>query len=117
MNATATHDTKRSEDVRARLNVLTEMPGNGTSAWSSWSAWNQPLKTRVNGVLAPSRRRRDPDLPDAAGRLALIATKSWKSFRRRIKEFLVKALREAKQNSSWIGPQESYEQAVQDFAG
>ena len=71
MNATATHDTKRGEDVRARLNVLTRCRRNGSGGWSEWMEWNAvAVRVSVNGVPAPAGVRGDPDLPDAAGRLA-----------------------------------------------
>ena len=54
LNATATHDTKRGEDVRARLNVLTEMPEEWDRRLGQWMEWNAPMKVAVNGVLAPS---------------------------------------------------------------
>jgi (1->4)-alpha-D-glucan 1-alpha-D-glucosylmutase len=114
LNATATHDTKRGEDVRARLNVLTEVPGEWERRLERWTDWNQPRKVLVEGVLVPSAAEEiliyqtllgawpnnpedEPELPG------------------RVKEFLVKALREAKQNSSWIAPQAAYEQAVLEF--
>jgi len=114
MNATATHDTKRGEDVRARLNVLTEIPEEWDAHLNRWTVWNAEKKSAVNGALAPSSSEEiliyqtllgawpaDPqDEPEFPGR---------------VKEFLCKALREAKQNSSWIAPQEEYERAVQEF--
>ncbi len=114
LNATATHDTKRGEDVRARLNVLTEMPEEWERRLDNWMNWNQSCRVSVNGIPAPSVSEEImiyqtllgawPNQPEEeAGLLA------------RVNEFLVKALREAKQNSSWIEPQEEYERAVQQF--
>ncbi len=51
---TSTHDTKRSEDVRARINVLSEIPREWQQRVLKWARWNQQLKTEVDGVLAPS---------------------------------------------------------------
>jgi len=114
MNATATHDTKRGEDVRARLNVLTEMPDEWDARLDRWAAWNAEKKTPVNGVLAPSSSEEILIYQTLLG--------AWPNdpqdepgFAMRMKEFITKALREAKQNSSWIAPQEDYERAVQDF--
>lgn len=108
LNATATHDTKRGEDVRARLNVLTEIPGEWDRRVTRWMEWNAPRKIAVRGVLAPG-----------AGEEILIYQTllgAWPIESERIHEFLTKALREAKQNSSWIDPHEQYEQAVHEFA-
>ena len=114
MNATATHDTKRGEDMRARLNVLTELPEEWEAHLDRWLSWNGEKKAVVNGALAP-----------ASGEEILIYQTllgAWptdpeeeKGFAERTKEFLTKALREAKQNSSWIAPDEAYEQAVKEF--
>jgi (1->4)-alpha-D-glucan 1-alpha-D-glucosylmutase len=110
MNATATHDTKRGEDLRARLNVLSEMPEEWDRRLAQWMLWNEPKRVPVNGLLAPS----------ASEEILIYQTLlgAWEddpSFLDRMKEFLVKALREAKANSSWIAPHEQYEQAVQEF--
>jgi (1->4)-alpha-D-glucan 1-alpha-D-glucosylmutase len=107
MNATATHDTKRGEDARARLNVLTEMPEEWERRLSQWMEWNGGRKVSVNGVLAPT----------ASEEILIYQTLlgAWPIELERVQEFLVKALREAKQNSSWIAPHEDYERAVQEF--
>jgi (1->4)-alpha-D-glucan 1-alpha-D-glucosylmutase len=114
MNATATHDTKRGEDARARLNVLSEMPDEWDSQLGRWMEWNASKKVSVSGALAPS----------ASEEILLYQTilGAWPNrqdeeaeFRDRVKEFVIKALREAKQSSSWIAPHQQYEQAVQTF--
>jgi (1->4)-alpha-D-glucan 1-alpha-D-glucosylmutase len=114
INATATHDTKRGEDARARLNGLTEMPEEWGARLDRWLASNTDKKSSVDGVLAPS----------SAEEILIYQTllSAWPQdpgeqaeFVVRIKEFLAKALREAKQNSSWLAPQQDYERAVQDF--
>jgi len=114
MNATATHDTKRGEDVRARLNVLTELPEEWAARLERWTRWNAEKKAPVRGALAPNSSEEIliyqtllgawPNEPEGE-----------QDFTARVKEFVVKALREAKQNSSWIAPQEEYECAVQQF--
>jgi (1->4)-alpha-D-glucan 1-alpha-D-glucosylmutase len=108
MNATATHDAKRGEDARARLNVLSEVPGQWGSRLERWMEWNAPHKIPVSGALAPS----------ASEEVLLYQTllSVWPCEAERLNEFLTKALREAKQNSSWIVPHEEYEHAVQEFA-
>jgi len=114
MNATATHDSKRGEDVRARLNALTEMPERWEESLDRWTHWNSEKKAAVHGALAPNSGEEIliyqtllgawPNQPEEES-----------GFPARLKEFVVKALREAKQNSSWIAPQEEYEGAVQQF--
>lgn len=108
MNATATHDSKRGEDSRARLNVLSEVAGEWGRRLDRWMEWNAKHKIAVAGVLAPS----------AAEEVLIYQTllSVWPCETERIHEFLTKALREAKQNSSWIAPHEEYERAVSEFA-
>ncbi len=107
LNATATHDTKRGEDSRARLNVLSEMPAEWERRLERWMEWNMARKETVGGGLAPG----------AAEEILIYQTllSVWPCEWERVEEFLVKALREAKQNSSWIAPHEAYEQAVVRF--
>jgi (1->4)-alpha-D-glucan 1-alpha-D-glucosylmutase len=114
MNATTTHDTKRSEDVRARLNVLTEIPDEWEARLNQWVEWNLPLKSNLGGVLVPAI---DEEILIYQTMLGAWPHREedHAEFPARLKEFLRKALREAKQNSSWIGPNEAYEQAVEAF--
>ena len=70
MLATSTHDTKRSEDVRARLDVLSEMTTPWRDAVRRWMRINRTRKRDIDGAPAPSRQRRIPLLPDAARQLA-----------------------------------------------
>ena len=114
MNATATHDTKRGEDVRARLNALSEMPEEWEASLDRWMVWNAEKKSAVSGVLAPSSSEEILIYQILLGAWPLDPQEE-QQFTARTKEFLVKALREAKQNSSWLAPQEGYERAVADF--
>ncbi len=114
MNATATHDTKRGEDMRARLNVLSELPEQWEAHLDRWVSWNAEKKSTVNGALAPSSSEEILIYQTLLG--------AWPNnpeeeagFPARVREFLCKALREAKQSSSWLAPHEEYEHAVQDF--
>jgi (1->4)-alpha-D-glucan 1-alpha-D-glucosylmutase len=114
LNATSTHDTKRSEDVRARLNVLTEMPEEWERRLSVWMEWNRHYHANVDGVQAPCPAEEILIYQTLLGAWPA-QPEAEPEFLERMKEFLVKALREAKQNSSWIQPQEDYERAVQGF--
>lgn len=111
MSATATHDTKRGEDVRARLAVLTEIYPDWLSLVHTWM--DQVEKTEP-GV---------PDINDEyfiyqiiAGAFPFAAADE-AAFKERIEEYLTKALREAKRNSTWAVPNDAYEKGVLQFAG
>jgi (1->4)-alpha-D-glucan 1-alpha-D-glucosylmutase len=114
LNATATHDTKRGEDMRARLNVLTEIPDEWDRRLERWMAWNQDKKISVAGAMAPGTGEEILIYQTLLGAWP-IREEEEASFRERVQEFMIKALREAKQNSSWIAPHEEYEQAVVKF--
>ncbi len=114
MNATATHDNKRGEDVRARLDVLSELAGEWGEQARKWRTAARPLKPRVNGEPAP----------DANDEYFLYQTLigAWPldeadlpAFRERIRGYLVKAVREAKVHTAWIEPDEAYEDAFIAF--
>lgn len=117
MLGTSTHDSKRSEDVRARLAVLSEMPQAWREALERWRAAGAPRAERAEGdaAIAPN----DELLlyqsvvgiwpPGQVDEVALA------DLRERIQAYLLKALREAKQRSSWLRPDEAYEGAVARF--
>jgi (1->4)-alpha-D-glucan 1-alpha-D-glucosylmutase len=107
LNATATHDTKRGEDARARLNVLTEIPDEWDRRLTRWIEWNADKKVSVGGMLAPTASEEIMVYQTLLG--------AWPIEAERVHEFLTKALREAKVNSSWVSPKEEYEHAVQEF--
>jgi len=114
MNATSTHDTKRGEDARARLNVLSEIPDEWDRRLGQWMEWNAASKVSVNGALAPSADEEILLYQTILGAWPNRAEEE-AEFHDRLEEFVVKALREAKQSSSWIAPHEEYERAVQTF--
>ncbi len=113
--ASTTHDTKRSEDVRARMVALAEMPGQWEELVTRWREANAARRMRLaDGTEAPDANEeyllyqtlvgawplRDSELP---------------AFGPRIQQYMQKALREAKQHTSWINPDDEYEQAVASF--
>jgi (1->4)-alpha-D-glucan 1-alpha-D-glucosylmutase len=114
MSATSSHDTKRGEDVRARLNALTARPEEWDRRLGLWMEWNAPRKVTVGGILAPSASEEFLIYQTLLGAWPLSAGEE-PEFSDRVKEFLRKALREAKVNSSWLAPQEAYEEAVLEF--
>ena len=123
MSATSTHDTKRSEDVRARINVLSEIPARWYRAIRRWQSLNQQKKVQVEEILAPDANEEYLFYQTLLGIWPLTSMTEQSSvkpdvdagFVQRAEEYLVKALREAKLHSSWISPNEAYEQAVRQF--
>ena len=111
LNASSTHDTKRSEDARARINVLSELPQEWAAEVSRWSAMNERL--RVDGV--PDRNVELLIYQNLLGMWPVDAEKQ-STVAERFKAYLEKAAREAKTNTSWIAPDIEYEQALLGFA-
>ncbi|GAA4909103.1 (1-_4)-alpha-D-glucan 1-alpha-D-glucosylmutase [Nonomuraea thailandensis] len=97
MTTLSTHDTKRSEDVRARLSVLSEMPGEWAAAVAEWSA-------QVSF---------DPHLDYLAWQNVMAA---WPISAERLTDYLLKAAREAKTAISWVNPDPGYERRLRAFA-
>jgi (1->4)-alpha-D-glucan 1-alpha-D-glucosylmutase len=114
LSATSTHDTKRGEDVRGRLNVLSEIPGAWQTALSRWRALNRRLKKDVQGVTAPDPNEEYFIYQTLVGAWPF-AEAEHEGFAERVREYLVKALREAKVHTTWLGPNEEYEAAVLRF--
>jgi (1->4)-alpha-D-glucan 1-alpha-D-glucosylmutase len=115
LNATTTHDTKRSEDVRARINVLSEAPDEWRTILARWRKWNREKKQRVGGVEAPSPAEEVLIYQTALGAWPL-EPEAAPEFVERMKSFLVKAAREAKTHSDWLHPSEEHEAALAGFA-
>jgi (1->4)-alpha-D-glucan 1-alpha-D-glucosylmutase len=114
LNATSTHDTKRSEDVRSRLSVLSELPEEWESEIKTWRELNEDKKQVVN----------DQPVPDTNDEYFLYQTlvgvypfddKELSEFRDRIKDYAVKAVREAKVHTAWLRPDEDYENGYVNF--
>ena len=125
LRATDTHDTKRSADVRARLDALTEMPREWHRAVRRWRRLNAKHRRTVKGRIAPDTNteymayqtlvaiwpspragRRADDLPDRAWRDAACE---------RLTRYMLKAAREAKTRTSWVEPDAAYEEALRAF--
>jgi (1->4)-alpha-D-glucan 1-alpha-D-glucosylmutase len=115
--ATSTHDSKRSEDVRARLHALSELPEEWQARVQRWTVINRRFKRDLDGRILP-----DPNteyllyqtllgawpLEDAEG-------ETLGRFPERIRAYMAKAIKEAKVHTSWINPNEEYEAAVAWF--
>jgi (1->4)-alpha-D-glucan 1-alpha-D-glucosylmutase len=115
--ATSTHDNKRSEDVRARINVLSEIPTDWYRAIRSWQLLNQDKKVLVAGDLVPSANDEYFLYQTLVGTWPLrgMNEKEYAEFVNRIGTYMEKALREAKVHTSWISPNIEYESAFQSF--
>jgi (1->4)-alpha-D-glucan 1-alpha-D-glucosylmutase len=100
MNASSTHDTKRSEDVRARINVLSEVPGEWLQHLKRWTRWS-PGETA----------------PDGNEQILIYQTMlgAWPVEMERLKRYITKALREARTNTSWTDVNAEYENSVLAF--
>jgi (1->4)-alpha-D-glucan 1-alpha-D-glucosylmutase len=114
LSATATHDTKRGEDVRARLNVLSEIPGAWKTAVSKWRALNRRYKTEIQREWAPDSNEEYLLYQTLVGAWPFDAADE-SCFRDRLKKYMTKAMREAKVYTSWTSPNEAHEEAVLRF--
>ncbi len=114
LNATSTHDTKRGEDVRARINILSEIPEQWSSKVNYWRQINERKKTMYNAGLAPVPNDEYFLYQTLIGALPFRGAE-YEAFRRRIKEYFIKSVREAKAHTSWIEPNKEYESACAHF--
>jgi (1->4)-alpha-D-glucan 1-alpha-D-glucosylmutase len=113
MSATATHDTKRGEDARARLAALTELPGEWTSAVARWKVLNAPHVVTRNTMRCPSTTFEYMLYQTLLGAWPLDGPDD--TFVERIQVYAVKAAREGKQETSWLNPNATYETGVSQF--
>jgi (1->4)-alpha-D-glucan 1-alpha-D-glucosylmutase len=114
MNATSTHDSKRSGDVRARLNVLTEMPREWRENVLKWARLNRKTKKVLDGTPCPDANEEYHLYQTLLGIWPLEGQPD-AEFMERVKEYMIKALRESKVNTSWISMDSDYERAVLSF--
>jgi (1->4)-alpha-D-glucan 1-alpha-D-glucosylmutase len=111
MTATATHDTKRGEDARARIMALAEIPGEWTSTVARWKILNSPHLVSDGEMRAPSTTFEYMLYQTLLG--------AWQpddeKFLERIQAYALKAAREGKQETSWLNPLEAYEAGIKTF--
>jgi (1->4)-alpha-D-glucan 1-alpha-D-glucosylmutase len=113
MLASSTHDTKRSEDVRARINVLSELPQEWRSAVGRWRALNRRNKTLAGGKLAPDENEEYLLYQTLIG--------SWPfggpdaGYVERMVSYALKASKESKAHTSWVDPDIEYDAATEKF--
>jgi (1->4)-alpha-D-glucan 1-alpha-D-glucosylmutase len=114
MNTTSTHDGKRGEDARARIQVLSEMPNEWAGKVAAWHKWN-----KINKATAGSE-----EIPDKNDEYfyyqALVGSYpseegGREDFVERIKNYMIKAVREAKVHTAWLKPDEQYEKTFLAF--
>ncbi|MGH9644382.1 MAG: malto-oligosyltrehalose synthase, partial [Terriglobales bacterium] len=117
MLASTTHDSKRSEDVRARINVLSEIPALWRLHLGRWREWNRGKKSMVDGRTSPTRN------DDYLLYQTLIGSwpwgnpsdADWKKYSERIEQYMLKAVREAKERTRWSNRNSAYEDALISF--
>jgi (1->4)-alpha-D-glucan 1-alpha-D-glucosylmutase len=119
MLATATHDTKLGEDVRARLNALSELPEEWGREASRWMRINKALRTVIDGEPAPDRNDEYRFYQALVGAWPLDAApesvEAPRGFVERMQGYMLKAARESKVHTSWLTTNEEYESALGVF--
>ncbi|MGB8480795.1 MAG: malto-oligosyltrehalose synthase [Acidobacteriaceae bacterium] len=115
MLTTSTHDTKRGEDARMRIHVLTELPEKWRSNLLQWSHLNESAKTLVNGHPAPDSGDEYLYYQTLLGMWPPLQKAPDDDTVNRMQAFMEKALREAKVHTSWVNPSNEYDAAVEKF--
>lgn len=118
MLATSTHDTKRSEDVRARLDVLSEMPGNWAAQVMKWRRINRNRKVKLaDGRIVPDNNEEYFLYQSLVGAwpLQMQDEGERKEFLGRMQSYMEKAVLEAKVNLSWLNPNPEYVAGINSF--
>jgi (1->4)-alpha-D-glucan 1-alpha-D-glucosylmutase len=118
--ATSTHDTKRSEDVRARIAAISEIPELWRRSLQRWRTVNRRWKRVVNELEAPDANEEYLLYQTLLGTWSMDTNgepqpAATLDYIERIQAYMAKALREAKINTSWIQPNEEWDAAMHDF--
>src|SRR4051794_9170312 len=113
--ATSTHDTKRSEDARARILAISEVPQLWKSRIQRWRAINRRWKRKLDDASAPDPNEEYLFYQTLLGSWPLSATEASPEYIERIHAYMAKALKEAKMNTSWIQPNEQWDSAMSEF--
>ncbi|MCX7321199.1 MAG: malto-oligosyltrehalose synthase [Hyphomicrobiales bacterium] len=113
MTSTATHDTKRGEDARTRLLALAELPSEWAMAVSRWKLLNAPHVITAGEMRSPSAPFEYMLYQALVGAWELNARDH--SFVKRMQAYALKAAREGKQETSWLNPNEAYENGLTEF--
>jgi (1->4)-alpha-D-glucan 1-alpha-D-glucosylmutase len=115
MLATATHDTKRGEDARARLNVLSEIPEEWSKKVREWSRINASARTALASSFAPDRNDEYLFYQNLLSVWPYGEAEASEELTGRLRAYMGKAVKEAKVHASWINPSNEYEAAVDGF--
>jgi (1->4)-alpha-D-glucan 1-alpha-D-glucosylmutase len=118
LSATATHDTKRGEDVRTRLDVLSEIPGEWQAAVRRWQRLNRRHREMVDEALVPDANEEYLLYQALVGTWPMeppAAPDDHAGYVDRIVGYMNKVLKEAKQHTSWINTNDAYERGMTDF--
>jgi (1->4)-alpha-D-glucan 1-alpha-D-glucosylmutase len=121
MTAGSTHDTKRGEDARARINVISELPDEWRVHVNRWASINDPARTRLGDIVAPDRNDEWMFYQALVGAWpaqpldAPIPAAAEPAFVERMQRYMRKALKEAKRHSGWLHENRDYEEAVSLF--
>jgi (1->4)-alpha-D-glucan 1-alpha-D-glucosylmutase len=107
LSATSTHDTKRSEDVRARIDALSEIPTEWRRRVSTWHRLNRRHRAVVDGRPTPGANTEYLIYQTLVG--------AWPISLDRMRQYVIKAVREAKSHTSWINPNPRYDEVVVAF--
>ncbi|SKB14127.1 Maltooligosyltrehalose synthase [Planktothrix sp. PCC 11201] len=114
LNTTSTHDTKRSEDLRARLNVISEIPDDWEAQVRTWMALNREQKTETHGRIIPDGNDEYFLYQNLIGSYPFDEIE-YPEFVERVKQFAIKAVREAKFHTAWLRPDSVYEEGYLAF--
>jgi (1->4)-alpha-D-glucan 1-alpha-D-glucosylmutase len=120
MLATSTHDTKRSEDVRARMAVISEIPELWRHSLGKWRTANRRAKRRIDELDAPDGNEEYLLYQTLLGSWPLeswgeLSDEARQEYIGRIQQYMAKAMKEAKLNTSWVQPNEDWDSAVAAF--
>jgi len=115
LSASATHDTKRGEDVRARIDLLSEQPRRWWMAFRRWQRLNRPYRRLVDDAPVPDGNDEYLLYQTLLAVWPVDADQPTPELVDRISAYMNKAIREAKQHTSWINVNEAYEHALDHF--
>jgi (1->4)-alpha-D-glucan 1-alpha-D-glucosylmutase len=115
MLCTSSHDTKRSEDLRARISVLSEIPNEWQNTLLKWNNMNKSFKTKCENTLIPSKNDEYFFYQTLIGIWSQDNEDQMEDLTTRLEEYMIKSIREAKLNTSWININKDYENAMINF--
>ena len=117
LSASSTHDTKRSEDVRARINILSELPADWRQATGRWARMNRKARVTIDDESYPSRNEEYLLYQTLVGTWPArpMTPDGEREYQERIGHYMLKTMREAKVFTSWLNPSEPHEQAMGRF--